>query len=77
VLQKEFPLMWAMLCDKGYTGAGNHLRAIIPVHSPKTTEENNQNRKIGEAHVLCENYYGRLVSLCRAEKNALFKCHTL
>jgi len=62
-LQKQFPLMWAMLCDKGYTGAENHIRAIIPVHSPNANEEQTQNRKIGKARVLCENYYGRMVSL--------------
>jgi hypothetical protein len=58
---------WALLADKGYSGAEAYVRALIPkkctVARPHTPEELAYNQRLSTARVICENFYGRLKGL--------------
>ena len=58
---------WALMADKGYTGACASVRAIIP---KKATEgalldgvDQAANERIARARVKCEHFYGRMKGL--------------
>ncbi len=55
---------WAMLADKGYTGANAYVQAILPFKKKNLLQhEEEHNKKVSREHIICENYYGRLKSL--------------
>jgi hypothetical protein len=53
---------WALMADKGYTGAQEHLRAVIPERSLGRREAS-QNDMISQDRIVAENFYGRMKSL--------------
>jgi len=63
----DFPTEWGMMMDKGYTGAQDLLRAIMPKKKPirgrLTLEEKELNRLIASNRIIIENFYGRLKTL--------------
>lgn len=66
-LSSRYPRLWAILCDKGYQGLANILRAIHPKKKPPmcllTLEEERANRDISSDRIIVENYFGRLCGL--------------
>jgi DDE superfamily endonuclease len=60
---------WALLADKGYIGANEFVRALIPRKALPGRSlgeaDNLSNRRLSSARVICENYYGRLKGLFR------------
>lgn len=58
---------WALLADKGYTGAHALVRAITPKKAlPNrrlSTEDFVANQRLSSARVICENCYGRMKGL--------------
>ena len=58
---------WALLADKGYTGAEAYLRALIPKKPTTlralTAQEIAYNERLSSARVICENFYGRMKGL--------------
>lgn len=63
-------LSWALLADKGYVGADEQVRCLVPIKSngPLTQEEKDYNASLVSARVICENFYGRM--------KQKFKCHS-
>lgn len=55
-------LSWALLADKGYVGANERIRCVVPIKSvgPLTPEQKEYNDCLSSTRVICENYYGRL-----------------
>jgi hypothetical protein len=60
---------WVLLANKGYTGANEFLRALIPRKAlpgrSLSETENLSNRRLSCARVICENFYGRMKGLFR------------
>jgi hypothetical protein len=60
---------WVLLADKGYTGANEFVRALIPKKAlpgrSLSEAENLSNRRLSCARVICENFYGRMKGLFR------------
>jgi hypothetical protein len=60
---------WALMADKGYTGAERHCRAILPWKrnrrggrvSPSALAA--RNRGISRDRIICDNFYGRMKTL--------------
>lgn len=65
----EYPVMWAMLVDKGYQGISNTLRGIHPKRKPRgaelTTVDFNRNQRLSSDRGIVENYFSRLSTLWR------------
>lgn len=60
-LKDKYPDSWACLMDKGYQGAAELVRAILPKRGRNLGEEDeSRNDKIAKSRVICENFYGRL-----------------
>ena len=63
----EFPNSWSVLLDKGYQGALELVRAIIPKRNPPRnvlcTEDQRSNQRIAHDRIVVENYFGRLCKL--------------
>ena len=53
--------------DKGYQGAADDLRAVIPKKKPVrgllSREDEEYNKKLSSGRILVENFFGRLGSL--------------
>jgi hypothetical protein len=50
--------------DKGYQGAVELLRAILPNKGKELSrEDTNRNKKIAKNRIVCENFYGRMKKL--------------
>lgn len=63
-LKEKYPKMWALMADKGYQGASELLRAILPEKGDELTEEDKvRNKKIAKNRIICENFYGRMKKL--------------
>lgn len=62
-LKKEYPKYWSLMADKGYQGANEIIRSIIPTKGANTKEEKIRNNKIAKNRVICENFYGRMKNL--------------
>ena len=66
-LSQDFPNHWAALMDKGYQGATENTRAVIPKKKPPRgvleNEDIKHNRKLSSAGIIVENYFGRLGQL--------------
>ena len=60
---------WAILADKGYTGAGEFVRSLIPRKAlpgrPLSEFDVLNNNRLSSARVICENFYGRMKGLFR------------
>ena len=58
---------WAILMDKGYQGAGEFCRSIIPTKKPRNASHSvakkQENVNIASDRIIVENYFGRKVSL--------------
>lgn len=63
-LLSVYKTLWAVLCDKGYQGAAEFLRAITPHKilpgQSLTNQQKEENRAISSDRVIVENYFGRL-----------------
>ncbi len=63
----RYPDNWAVLLDKGYQGAQQYVRAIIPKKKPHgkllTIEEENWNATVASDRIIVENFFGRLTKL--------------
>jgi len=61
---EQYPHQWAVLVDKGYQGAANQIRAIVPTKRPingtLTAEQTRRNDGLSTERVVVENFYGRL-----------------
>jgi hypothetical protein len=65
-LLNAHPNEWAILADKGYQGAADYLRCIIPKKgSSLSRADQSNNDKISHDRVIVENYFGRLNVLWR------------
>ena len=65
-LKQKYPKSWALMADKGYQGASDLMRAIIPVKGKDVSKEDNmRNKKLAKSRVICENFYGRMKKLFR------------
>ncbi len=56
-------IQWAILLDKGYQGAADVCRVIIPIKGQDdelTPQQQQHNRNVAHDRVICENFYGRL-----------------
>ena len=63
-LKDKYPKHWALLADKGYQGATEKIRAILPSKGKDLSrEENTRNKKIAKNRIICENFYGRMKKL--------------
>ena len=63
-LKDKYPKHWALLADKGYQGASEKIRAILPSKGTNLSrEENVRNKKIAKNRIICENFYGRMKKL--------------
>lgn len=55
------------MADKGYTGAGTLLRAVIPKKAMPnqrlSVEDNVFNQRLASERIICENFYGRMKGL--------------
>ncbi len=58
---------WAVLCDKGYQGAREFVRAIHPKKTPQlghlTTQDVAYNKAVSSDRIIVENYFGCLCQL--------------
>lgn len=63
----RFPRYWAVLMDKGYQGAAEQVRAIIPAKKPKGNDLSRRdiesNKKIASDRIIVENFFGRQCTL--------------
>lgn len=65
----NFARSWAIMADKGYTGADRHCNAVLPWRTNRRGEQFNQallrsrNQNISRNRIICENFYGRLKSV--------------
>lgn len=66
-LRTQYPDRWAILADKGYQGASQILRVIVPKKKPPrgslTVDDADKNFKISSDRIIVENYFGRLCGL--------------
>jgi hypothetical protein len=63
-LKNKYPKHWALMADKGYQGAVELLRAILPCKGKEITKEDTlRNKKIAKNRIICENFYGRMKKL--------------
>ena len=66
-MAEEHDGLWAVLTDKGYQGAADVIRAIMPKKKPKggslSHDEQRINRKISSDCIIVENVFGRLSTL--------------
>ncbi len=67
ILSDEYPNHWAVLVDKGYQGAAEEIRAIVPkkktIRGFSSREDEIFNRKLSSDRIIVENYFGRLGKL--------------
>ena len=60
-LKTKYPKHWAMMMDKGYQGAVELIRAIIPNKGKNPSNDDElRNKKIARNRIICENFYGRM-----------------
>lgn len=75
----KFPGSWGILCDKGYQGANEFLRAVTPhkkpVHGGLSIAEVHHNDLLSSDRVIVENYFGRLCSLWTILSNKYKRDH--
>ncbi len=68
VLSTNYPDSWAVLLDKGYQGAQEYVRAIIPKKKPHgrllTLDDKTFNAAVASDQIIVENFVGRLTKLC-------------
>ncbi len=61
------PRYWPQLCDKGYQGADQVVRTIVPYKKPPkgqlTSAQQNHNKAVSHDRVIVENFFGRQTSL--------------
>ena len=63
-LKTKYPKLWALLADKGYQGASDLIRAIIPTKGDNISKDDTlRNKKIARNRIICENFYGRMKKL--------------
>lgn len=63
-LRAKYPNQWALMADKGYQGAAELCRAILPKKGRNLTDEDDErNDRIASDRVICENFYGRMKKL--------------
>ena len=66
-LSDKYSNQWGVLMDKGYQGAADVLRAVIPkkrpVRGPLSREDEEYNKKLSSDRILVENFFRRLGSL--------------
>ena len=63
-LKDQYPSLWSAIADKGYQGAIELLRMILPKKGKKLKREDiERNKKISKNRIICENFYGRLKKL--------------
>lgn len=64
VEENKYEKSWEVLMEKGYKGAGKHVRAITPTKKPigrvLNRTERDINYETGKDRVLVEKYSGRL-----------------
>lgn len=64
---EDYPTLWAVLCDKGYQGLLELLRAIHPKRKPVrgtlSRDDVKQNFKKSSDRIIVENFFGRLCQL--------------
>lgn len=64
LLHTQFPNSWAGMVDKGYQGAQELGRYILPKKGSRlTTQERMLNENIAKSRIIIENYYGRMKKL--------------
>jgi len=51
---------WSLMADKGYQGAQNFVRVVLPTKGEGGRAQNDENRKIAIERIIIENFYGRL-----------------
>ena len=65
----KFPDYWAILCDKGYQGIGEVIRAVHPKRQPPRSilsqDDLDRNKAISFDRVIVENFFGRVNMLWR------------
>ncbi len=66
-MSSKFPDSWAILMDKGYQGAHQYVRAIIPKKKPHgkmiSIEDASWNATVSSDRIIVENFFGRLTKL--------------
>eukprot|EP00171_Calliarthron_tuberculosum_P021823 IDg21823t1 len=66
-MSDEYPNHWAFLADKGYQGAQEMIRCVIPFKKPArgvlSADQEKFNRDLSSDRILVENYFGRMLSL--------------
>ncbi|KAH9118435.1 hypothetical protein AeMF1_008414 [Aphanomyces euteiches] len=75
-LRTEYPDEWALLADKGYQGAQNTCRSIIPTRATQSNRMSLQieqtNERISSDRIIVENWFGRhctLWAICSEKYN--------
>ena len=67
VLSTKYPANWGVLMDKGYQGASEYVRAIIPKKKPHgkllPVDDENWNATVSSDRIIVENFFGRLTKL--------------
>ena len=66
-MSERFGDSWGLLMDKGYQGAADQIRAIIPKKKPirgvLSRADEDYNKRLYSDRILVENYFGRLGQL--------------
>ena len=64
VMLDKFSNSWGVLMDKGYQGAADVLRAVIPKKKPArgvlSRDDEEFNKKLSSDRIIVENFFGRL-----------------
>jgi hypothetical protein len=65
VLVNTYPDQWILIADSAYQSAEQYLRAIVMKKKKliKRSADNSYYRSLSKDRVVCENFYGRLLSL--------------
>lgn len=65
--KEAHPNQWCVLLDRGYMGALEFLRAVLPKRKPPggtlTASEVARNKRISQDRIIVENFYGRMKQL--------------
>jgi hypothetical protein len=70
-LANKYPDQWILIADSAYQSADQYVRAIVMKKKKfiKTSAENAYYRSLSKDRVICENFYGRLLSLFGVIRN--------
>ena len=65
--REEYPVHWAIIANKGYQGAQENCRMILPNKKPRnghlSLSQKLYNQKLSSDRIIVENFFGRLCNL--------------